>query len=47
MKTVAAAEDAYWSAKVRDAEKDDDWMSPEESERFIRERLGAELPDET
>lgn len=40
-----AAEDAHWSARALEAEKDDDWMSPEESERFIRERLGAERPD--
>ena len=37
----AALEDAWWVARAEDAEKDDDWLGLADSEKYMRDVLGA------
>ncbi len=39
---LEALDDAWWVARAEEAEKEGDWLGPEESEKLIRELLGAE-----
>lgn len=36
-----ALEDAWWVARAEEAEKEGDWLGPEESEKYMRDVLGA------
>lgn len=38
-KRLEALDDLWWAMKAKQAEKDDDWLGPEESEEFLKELL--------
>ena len=39
---LEALDDAWWAARADAAEKEGDWLGPEESEKYLREILSAE-----
>ena len=39
---LEAIEDAWWAARADAAEREGDWLGPEESEKYLREILSAE-----
>ena len=39
---LEALDDAWWAARADAAEKEGDWLGPEEGEKYLREILSAE-----